>query len=124
MGEVRGLCKGRTARLGADCQGWEGLMPMRLSPCRFDQLSGSRPDGKPAQHVPAEIMESIKKNGVCLKGEQGPPLLAAWVHLLSHACHEQHVGGPLSGQLAGGCRGMQSTCRAAERVARHGMACE
>ena len=35
---------------------------------RFDSLSGSMPDGTPRSVVPKEVLESIKRNGVCLKG--------------------------------------------------------
>ncbi|GFH22952.1 iso_dh domain-containing protein, partial [Haematococcus lacustris] len=36
--------------------------------CRFDDLSGSLPDGSPRQSVPQEVLESIRRNGVALKG--------------------------------------------------------
>ncbi|GBF92681.1 hypothetical protein Rsub_05050 [Raphidocelis subcapitata] len=35
---------------------------------RFDGLSGSMPDGTPRTEVPKEVLDSIRKNGVCLKG--------------------------------------------------------
>ncbi|KAL6760500.1 hypothetical protein V8C86DRAFT_3089956 [Haematococcus lacustris] len=35
---------------------------------RFDDLSGSLPDGSPRQSVPQEVLESIRRNGVALKG--------------------------------------------------------
>lgn len=35
---------------------------------RFDGLSGSMPDGSPRTTVPAEVVESIRRNQVCLKG--------------------------------------------------------
>mmetsp|Transcript_14482 Transcript_14482/g.31458 ORF Transcript_14482/g.31458 Transcript_14482/m.31458 type:complete len:389 (-) Transcript_14482:747-1913(-) len=41
---------------------------------RFDGISGSTKDGKPNKMVPKEICESIRKNGVCLKGTLFTPL--------------------------------------------------
>lgn len=35
---------------------------------RFDDLSGSMPDGSPRLEVPQDVLQSIKRNGVCLKG--------------------------------------------------------
>lgn len=35
---------------------------------RFDSLSGSLPDGSPRLSVPKDVLESIKRNGVALKG--------------------------------------------------------
>lgn len=37
-------------------------------PARFDGLSGSLPDGTPNTQVPKEVLASIRRNGVCLKG--------------------------------------------------------
>lgn len=41
---------------------------------RFDNLSGSLPDGKPNKQVPQEVLDSIRKNGVALKGTLFTPL--------------------------------------------------
>ncbi|KAJ9511823.1 hypothetical protein QJQ45_004390 [Haematococcus lacustris] len=38
------------------------------APIQFDDLSGSLPDGSPRQSVPQEVLESIRRNGVALKG--------------------------------------------------------
>ncbi|KAI8474612.1 MAG: isocitrate dehydrogenase, NAD-dependent [Monoraphidium minutum] len=35
---------------------------------RFDGMSGALPDGSPRIEVPKEVLDSIRKNGVCLKG--------------------------------------------------------
>ncbi|WIA35017.1 hypothetical protein OEZ86_003511 [Tetradesmus obliquus] len=41
---------------------------------RFDGLSGAMPDGMPRLEVPAEVLDSIRKNKVCLKGTLFTPL--------------------------------------------------
>ncbi|KIY96837.1 isocitrate dehydrogenase (NAD+) [Monoraphidium neglectum] len=41
---------------------------------RFDGLSGSLPDGTPRLEVPKDVLDSIRKNGVCLKGTLFTPL--------------------------------------------------
>lgn len=41
---------------------------------RFDGLSGSTADGMPRVEVPPEVLESIRINGVCLKGTLFTPL--------------------------------------------------
>lgn len=37
-------------------------------------MSGSDASGRPNDHVPEEILASIKRNGVCLKGTLFTPL--------------------------------------------------
>ncbi|KAK9810571.1 hypothetical protein WJX73_001461 [Symbiochloris irregularis] len=41
---------------------------------RFDDVSGSDPNGNPVMQVPLQVMESIIRNGVCLKGTLFTPL--------------------------------------------------
>ena len=41
---------------------------------RFPNVSGSDPNGNPNTHLPAEALESIRRNGVCLKGTLFTPL--------------------------------------------------
>jgi hypothetical protein len=41
---------------------------------RFDSLSGATADGKPPTTVPAEVLDSIRRNKVCLKGTLFTPL--------------------------------------------------
>lgn len=41
---------------------------------KFDTLSGSTQDGKPRKVVPRDILDSIRKNGVCIKGTLFTPL--------------------------------------------------
>lgn len=41
---------------------------------RFDSLSGSTADGAPPTAVPADVLASIRRNGVCLKGTLYTPL--------------------------------------------------
>ena len=42
--------------------------------CRFDDVHGTDPNGKPVTNVPAAVLESIKRNKVCLKGTLYTPL--------------------------------------------------
>lgn len=41
---------------------------------RFDNISGSNQAGQPNEFVPDDILASIKRNGVCLKGTLFTPL--------------------------------------------------
>jgi isocitrate/isopropylmalate dehydrogenase len=41
---------------------------------RFDSLSGATADGAPPTAVPQEVLDSIRRNGVCLKGTLFTPL--------------------------------------------------
>ena len=41
---------------------------------RFENVSGSDPQGHPVNAIPGEVLESIKRNGVCLKGTLFSPL--------------------------------------------------
>lgn len=41
---------------------------------RFDNVSGTDAHGRPNDHVPDDILASIKRNGVCLKGTLFTPL--------------------------------------------------
>ena len=47
------------------CLGLQSRKPQHL--CRFDNVSGTRADGKPNDNVPQDVIASIKRNGVCLK---------------------------------------------------------
>lgn len=42
--------------------------------CRFDDFGGLDAHGKPVTTVPKEILESIRRNQVCLKGTLFTPL--------------------------------------------------
>jgi hypothetical protein len=48
----------------------EGLLLL----CRFDNISGTNQHGQPNDLVPEDILASIKRNGVCLKGTLFTPL--------------------------------------------------
>jgi isocitrate/isopropylmalate dehydrogenase len=52
---------------------WHPLTRRSL-PARFDDVSGSTKDGKPVSEVPRTVMESIRRNKVCLKGTLFTPL--------------------------------------------------
>ena len=41
---------------------------------RFDQASGANEDGTPKEEVPTDVVESIRRNRVCLKGTLWAPL--------------------------------------------------
>ena len=41
---------------------------------RFPGVSGSDPQGNPNTHLPKEVLDSIRRNGVCLKGTLFTPL--------------------------------------------------
>ena len=42
--------------------------------CSFDNISGTNQHGQPNDLVPEDILASIKRNGVCLKGTLFTPL--------------------------------------------------
>lgn len=42
--------------------------------CRFDDVHGTDASGKPVTSVPSAVLESIKRNHVCLKGTLYTPL--------------------------------------------------
>ena len=44
---------------------------------RFDELHGSDASGHPVEDVPPHILESIKRNQVCLKGTLFTPLIGS-----------------------------------------------
>ena len=41
---------------------------------RFPGVSGSDPNGNPNTHLPQEVLDSIRRNGVCFKGTLFTPL--------------------------------------------------
>jgi isocitrate dehydrogenase len=63
--------------------------------CSFDNISGTNQHGQPNDFVPEDILASIKRNGVCLKGTLFTPLdkststqsLNVQVHLGQHVYH-------------------------------------
>ena len=49
---------------------WNSILLSR----RFDDVQGTDANGKPVTSVPAAVLESIKRNHVCLKGTLYTPL--------------------------------------------------
>ena len=53
------------------------LPPIWTLRCRFDELHGSDGQGNAVEDVPPHILESIKRNQVCLKGTLFTPLIGS-----------------------------------------------
>jgi len=45
-----------------------------LNVFRFDNISGSTSGGKPQDQIPSDVLESLRRTGVCLKGTLFTPL--------------------------------------------------